>query len=90
MTKADLISAVAKDAKITKTAAEKAVNSLTGAVTKALKKGDKITLTGFGTWTVAKRKARKGRNPRTGKEIKIPGTKVARFKVGNKLRNAVK
>jgi len=90
MTKADLISSVAKDAKITKTAAEKAVNALTGAVIKALKKGDKITLTGFGTFAVAKRQARKGRNPRTGREIKIPATKVARFKAGNKLRNAVK
>ncbi len=90
MTKADLISAVAKDAKITKTAADKAVNAFTSTVVKAMKKGDKITLTGFGTFSVARRKARKGRNPRTGKEIKIAATKVAKFKVGNKLRNAVK
>jgi DNA-binding protein HU-beta len=90
MTKADLISAVAKDAKITKTGAEKAVNAFTSTVVKAMKKGDKITLTGFGTFSVARRKARKGRNPRTGKEIKIAATKVAKFKVGNKLRNAVK
>jgi len=90
MTKADLISAVAKDAKITKTGAEKAVNAFTSTVVKAMKKGDKITLTGFGTFSVARRKARKGRNPRTGKEIKIAATKVAKFKVGNNLRNAVK
>jgi DNA-binding protein HU-beta len=90
MTKADLVSSVAKDAKVTKTAAEKAVNALTGAVTKALKKGDKITLTGFGTFSVAKRRARKGRNPRTGKEIRIGATSVAKFKPGNKLRGAVK
>jgi DNA-binding protein HU-beta len=90
MTKADLVSSVAKDAKVTKTAAEKAVNALTGAVTKALKKGDKITLTGFGTFSVAKRRARKGRNPRTGKEIRIAATSVAKFKPGNKLRGAVK
>ncbi|MBW2122396.1 MAG: HU family DNA-binding protein, partial [Deltaproteobacteria bacterium] len=63
MTKAELISSIAKDAKITKAAAEKALNSLTGAVTKALKKGDRITLTGFGTFSTLKRKARKGRNP---------------------------
>ena len=90
MTKADLISSMAKDSKITKTAAEKALNAFTGSVTKALKKGDKITLTGFGTFSTARRKARKGRNPRTGQEIKIGATKVARFKPGNKLRRSVK
>lgn len=90
MTKADLIASIAKEAKITKAAAEKALNSFTGNVTKALKKGDKLTLTGFGTFMVAKRKARSGRNPRTGKEIKIPATKVAKFKPGNKLRDTVK
>jgi len=90
MTKAELIASIAKEAKITKAAAEKALNSFTGNVTKALKKGDKLTLTGFGTFMVAKRKARSGRNPRTGKEIKIPATKVAKFKPGNKLRNTVK
>jgi DNA-binding protein HU-beta len=90
MTKADLISSVAKDAKITKTAAEKAVNAFTATVVKALKKGDKITLTGFGTFSVARRQARKGRNPRTGREIRIPATKVAKLKVGKKLRRAVK
>jgi len=90
MTKAELIASIAKDAKITKAAAEKALNSFTNSVTKALKKGDKLTLTGFGTFMVAKRKARSGRNPRTGKEIRIPATKVAKFKPGNKLRNTVK
>ncbi|NIO05811.1 MAG: DNA-binding protein [Proteobacteria bacterium] len=90
MTKADLIAAVAKEAKITKTAAEKAVNACTSSVTSALRKGDKITLTGFGTFSVAKRRARKGRNPRTGREISIPASKVAKFKPGNKLRSAVK
>ena len=90
MTKAELIASIAKDAKITKAAAEKALNSFTGNVTKALKKGDKLTLTGFGTFMVAKRKARSGRNPRTGKEIKIPATKIAKFKPGNKLRGTVK
>ncbi len=90
MTKADLIAMVAKDAKIPKVAAEKAVNSLTSAVTKALKKGDKLTLTGFGTFSVTKRKARAGRNPQTGKEIKIPATRVAKFKAGNVLKVAVR
>jgi len=90
MTKAELITNIAKEAKITKAAAEKALNSFTGNVTKALKKGDKLTLTGFGTFMVAKRKARTGRNPRTGKEIKIAATKVAKFKPGNKLRATVK
>jgi DNA-binding protein HU-beta len=59
-------------------------------VTKALKKGDKLTLTGFGTFSVAKRRARTGRNPQTGKEIKIPATRVAKFKPGNLLKSAVK
>ena len=90
MTKAELIANISKEAKITKAAAEKALNSFTSNVTRALKKGDKLTLTGFGTFMVAKRKARSGRNPRTGKEIKIPATKVAKFKPGNKLRVTVK
>ena len=90
MTKADLISSVAKDSKITKTAAEKALNAFAATVTKVLKKGDKVSLTGFGTFSLARRKARKGRNPRTGKEIRIAAAKVARFKPGNKLRSAVK
>ena len=90
MTKAELIASISKEAKITKAAAEKALNSFINNVTKALKKGDKLTLTGFGTFMVAKRKARSGRNPRTGKEIKIAATKVAKFKPGNKLRDTVK
>ena len=90
MTKAELIANISKEAKITKAAAEKALNSFTGNVTKALKKGDKLTLTGFGTFMVAKRKARSGRNPRTGKEIRIAATKVAKFKPGNKLKTTIK
>jgi DNA-binding protein HU-beta len=90
MTKGELIANISKEAKITKAAAEKALNSFTSNVTKALKKGDKLTLTGFGTFMVAKRKARSGRNPRTGKEIKIAATKVAKFKPGNKLKETVK
>ena len=90
MTKADLIAAVGKEAKISKASAEKALNAFTASVTKALKKGDKLTLTGFGTFSVAKRRARIGRNPQTGKEIKISATRVAKFKAGNSLKSAVK
>jgi DNA-binding protein HU-beta len=90
MTKADLIASIGKEAKISKASAEKAVNAFTNAVTKALKKGDKLALTGFGTFSVAKRRARTGRNPQTGKEIKIAATRVAKFKAGNLLKSAVK
>ena len=90
MTKAELVSRMAKDAKITKVAANKALGSVIGGITKALKKGDSVTLVGFGTFSVVRRKARKGRNPQTGKEIKIPAKKVAKFKAGADLRKAVK
>ncbi len=90
MTKAELIAKMAKDAKISKAAAGKALNGAIEAITKALKKGDSVTLVGFGTFSVSKRKARKGRNPQTGKEIKIPARKVAKFKAGSDLRKAVK
>jgi DNA-binding protein HU-beta len=90
MTKEELIAIVAKEAKIPKTAAAKALNAFSTSVTKALKKGDKLTLTGFGTFSVAKRRARTGRNPQTGREIKIPAQKVAKFKAGNLLKAAVK
>jgi len=90
MTKAELIASIAKEAKISKVSAGKAINAFTNSVMKALKKGDKLTLTGFGTFSVAKRRARKGRNPQTGKEIKIPANKVTKFKAGRLLRSAVK
>jgi DNA-binding protein HU-beta len=90
MTKAELIASIGKEAKISKASAEKALNAFASSVTKALKKGDKLTLTGFGTFSVAKRKARTGRNPQTGKEIKIPATRVAKFKAGNLLKSTVK
>ena len=90
MTKAELIASLAKETKISKVSVEKAINAFTNSVTKALKKGDKLTLTGFGTFSVAKRRARKGRNPQTGKEIKIFANKVAKFKAGKMLKSAVK
>jgi DNA-binding protein HU-beta len=90
MTKGELIASIGKEAKISKASAEKVVNAFTNTVMKALKKGDKLALTGFGTFSVAKRRARAGRNPRTGKEIKIPAMRVAKFKAGNLLKSAVK
>jgi len=90
MTKGELIASVGKEAKISKVSAEKAINAFTETVMKALKKGDKLALTGFGTFSVAKRRARTGRNPQTGKEIKIPAARVAKFKAGNLLKSAVK
>jgi len=90
MTKGELIAIIAKEAKISKASAEKTINAFTNSVTKALKKGDKLALTGFGTFSVAKRKTRVGRNPKTGKEINIPARRVAKFKAGNLLKSAVK
>jgi DNA-binding protein HU-beta len=90
MTKAELVAKMAKDAKLSKAAAGRALNGAIEAITKALKKGDSVTLVGFGTFSVSKRKARKGRNPQTGKEIKIAARKVAKFKAGSELKKTVK
>jgi len=90
MTKAELVAAIGKEAKVSKASAEKALNAFTATVTKALKKGDRLSLPGFGTFSVTRRKARIGRNPQTGKEIKIPAAKVAKFKAGSLLKSAVK
>ena len=90
MNKSELVASMAETADISKAAAEKALNGMMDAVTGALKKGDKVTLVGFGTFSVAKREKRKGRNPQTGKEITIKARKVAKFKAGSKLADAVK
>lgn len=90
MTKAELIDKVAKEAKITKAAANKSIDAIIDGVTKALKKGERVSLVGFGTFSVSKRKARTGRNPQTGKPIKIAARKVARLKAGAALRKAVR
>ena len=90
MTKAELIDLIAVESDITKVAAEKALNSFTDNVQKCLKKGDKITLTGFGTWQVSRRKARKGLNPQTKKAITIPACKVPKFKAGKALKAAIR
>src|SRR5690606_4089366 len=85
MNKADLIAKLADDAGITKTQANAAIDSFTDAVTKSLKSGGKVTLVGFGTFSVGKRKARNGRNPKTKEIIKIKARKVAKFKAGKEL-----
>ncbi len=90
MTKAQLVDVVASSAKISKAAAAKTIDSFIKGVTKALKKGEKVTLVGFGTFSVTKRKARTGRNPQTGAEIKIPATKAPKFTAGKALKSAVK
>jgi DNA-binding protein HU-beta len=89
MTKAELIDKIASETEVSKALAEKVLNSVTSQVGKCLKKGDKITLTGFGTFSVAKRKARTGRNPQTGQEIKIKATRVPKFKAGKALKDVV-
>ncbi|HEU4472050.1 MAG TPA: HU family DNA-binding protein [Flavisolibacter sp.] len=85
MNKAELINKIADDAGVTKTQANAALDSFVEAVTKTLKGGGKVTLVGFGTFSVSKRAARNGRNPQTGEVIKIKARKVARFKAGKEL-----
>jgi DNA-binding protein HU-beta len=89
MTKADLVDVMATEADITKAAAALALDAYVDAVTKELKKGGKIGLVGFGTFSVSKRKAREGRNPKTGETIKIPAKKVVKFKAGKELAEKV-
>jgi len=89
MNKSQLVDAMAKDAGISKSAAKKALESFLNNVEKSLKKGDKIALIGFGTFSVQARKAREGRNPATGKTIKIPAKKVVKFKAGANLAKSV-
>ena len=85
MNKAELIAKIADDANITKTQANAGLDSFVEAVTKTLKGGGKVTLVGFGTFSVSKRQARNGRNPQTGAVIKIKAKKVAKFKAGKEL-----
>jgi len=89
MNKGDLINKVASDAKLSKAQAGKVLDSVLNTVVKSLKKGNKVTLVGFGTFAVAKRAARIGRNPQTGATIKIPAKKVVKFKAGKEFANAV-
>ncbi len=89
MNKSELIEAIANGSKLTKADAGRALDSTLEAVSKALKKGDRIALVGFGSFSVAKRAARLGRNPQTGKEIKIAAKKVVKFKAGTELSTNV-
>jgi DNA-binding protein HU-beta len=89
MNKGELIDAIASSAKISKADAGRSLEAFTDTVGKALKKGDKITLVGFGTFSVTKRAARTGRNPQTGKTIQIKAKKVAKFKAGAELAKVV-
>jgi DNA-binding protein HU-beta len=90
MTKAELVAKIASEVGLTKSQAEKAMAGFVSAVSGALSAGDKVTLVGFGTFSVATRSKREGRNPRTGKKIKIPARKVAKFKAGKTLSEKVK
>ena len=89
MNKTDLIDVVAESADLPKASAGRAVDAMVNAITKALKKNDEVTLVGFGTFSVRKRAARAGRNPRTGESIKIAASKIPAFKPGKGLKDAV-
>jgi len=90
MTKAELTDKIANSAGISRTAASNALNSILENITKTLQKGQKVTLLGFGTFSVQQRKARTGRNPKTGEEIKIPASKSPKFTAGTALKNSLK
>lgn len=89
MNKSDLIDAMAADAGVTKAAAKKALESFLGNVEGSLKAGNRVSLVGFGSWSVSKRAAREGRNPQTGKTIKIAAKNVVKFKAGSELSGSV-
>jgi len=89
MNKAELVDAIAAESKLTKADSQRALDAFINATTKSLKKGDRVALVGFGSFSVAKRAARIGRNPQTGKAIKIAAKKVAKFKAGADLAKTV-
>ena len=89
MNKAEMVARISRDAGITKADANRALDALVENVTKALKKGEKVTLVGFGTFAVSKRRARNGRNPQTGALLKIPARRVPRFAPGKELKDAI-
>lgn len=89
MNKGELIDQIAKDASLTKVQADAALNSFMDAVVTTLKKGDKVTLVGFGTFSVSQRAARNGRNPQTGEVIKIKASKVPKFKAGTDFASKI-
>ncbi|MBI4390774.1 MAG: HU family DNA-binding protein [candidate division NC10 bacterium] len=90
MTKANLVERMAKDAGVTKRAAEAALESALKGIRDSLKKGRRVTLVGFGTFQVSRRAARNGRNPQTGRAIRIPAARVPRFRPGKALKQAVR
>ena len=89
MNKSDLIDAMAEDAGVTKAAAKKALESFLGNVQGSLKKGNRVSLVGFGSWSVTRRAAREGRNPQTGKTIQIAAKNVVKFNAGSDLQTSV-
>lgn len=89
MNKADLVNSIAEKTGLSKTKSNDVIDAFVSAVTESLSKGEKVTLVGFGTFTTSKRSARKGRNPKTGAVINIPGKTVARFKAGTELSKNV-
>lgn len=89
MKKVELVEAVAEKANLKKADAARAIDAMVEVITKALAKGDKIPMVGFGTFAVSKRNARTGRNPQTGAEVKIPARKAVVFKAGTALKEAV-
>ena len=89
MNKAELIEHIAQQAEVSKLAAERAVDALVGAVKSSLRKGQMVTLVGFGTFYAGRRAARTGRNPRTGAELKIAAARVPKFRAGKALKDAV-
>jgi DNA-binding protein HU-beta len=89
MNKADMIEQIAQAAEVSKSAAERAVDALVSAVKTSLKKGEEVTLVGFGTFYVGARKARTGRNPKTGEAISIPASKAPKFRAGKALKDAI-
>jgi DNA-binding protein HU-beta len=90
MNKGELVARISKDSGLTKAGVNRTLDALLDVVTKTLKKGEKVTLVGFGTFVVSKRKARTGRNPQTGAPIKIPARRVPRFAAGKELKDSVR
>jgi DNA-binding protein HU-beta len=89
MNKADLVNSISQSTGMTKTKSNQVLDVITSIITETLAKGDKVTLVGFGTFTTSERKARKGRNPKTGEVIDIPAKRVAKFKAGSSLIDTV-
>ena len=90
MTKAELVAIMAKNAGSSKTSAERAMNAMVGSIVESLRRGRRVTISGFGTFVVTRRAARNGRDPRTGKQIQIPTVKVPRFRPSRTLKTAIR